>query len=229
MSIIKSRKFRAAIAGIVAIVAGKIGLNLDSETCGMIAAIVVAYITGQAISDHGVASAQISAAASKTTTTASQSPGFPQVTTVEVVKEPIAAASPPPTPSGQGGRVALAVAVLLAVLGMSIAASSGCHSKRDPVIAATLAAVNESRDAFVALDRRVQAKIVEDASNLEDGRIALARWREQREVVLFAFEAVYRALAVAATEPSKQNVAELLAATDAFRQAYEAATKEHTP
>jgi len=49
--ILQSKKALAAIAGVIVILAGKIGLDLPDETALEITGIVIAYILGQGIAD----------------------------------------------------------------------------------------------------------------------------------------------------------------------------------
>lgn len=58
---LKSKKVLALVLGIVATIAVKLGV--DAETAQEVAAIVIAYLVGQGIADHGKASAEIEAKA----------------------------------------------------------------------------------------------------------------------------------------------------------------------
>lgn len=84
--------------------------------------------------------------------------------------------------------------VLLLLLAMFVACGA---SRREKTIRATLVTVNASRDGLLKLDENLQATIVHDAASLEAGKTALAKHREQREVVLKAFVAAYHAIAAA--------------------------------
>ncbi len=56
-----SKKFIATVGGILITQAAKRGLNLPPESVNQITAVVIAYIVGQGVADHGKAAAQIDA------------------------------------------------------------------------------------------------------------------------------------------------------------------------
>jgi hypothetical protein len=58
-----SKKFMAAIIGLIVGIAGKFGFNLDPATVGILVAPFVAYIAGQGIADNGKHAAEITALA----------------------------------------------------------------------------------------------------------------------------------------------------------------------
>lgn len=99
-------------------------------------------------------------------------------------------------------RLTLPVVVLGALycaIALAPAMLSGCGaSARETTIKTTLTVVNAARDGFVAIDRDKQAKIVAEAKTLDEGKAALALYRDKRQAILTAFETTYRALAVAA-------------------------------
>ena len=89
----------------------------------------------------------------------------------------------------------------------------GCSaSHRERTIKATLAAVNEARDSFVTLDNSAQQTIVAIAPSYERGLAALLVYRKRREVVVDAFAAAYRAIALAATVDDASAIPTMLAA-----------------
>lgn len=94
-------------------------------------------------------------------------------------------------------------------------------SQRERTIKATLATVNEVRDAFVTFDRTTQLAIVNAAPTYERGAAALKTYRAKRDLVAEAFAVVYRAIATAATVNDDPSVATMLVAArqiaDAFR------------
>lgn len=59
---LQSRKFIAMIAGLIVQIGGKLGLQLDEETIDWCTGLIIAYIVGQSIADHGVAPAKIASA-----------------------------------------------------------------------------------------------------------------------------------------------------------------------
>jgi hypothetical protein len=106
---------------------------------------------------------------------------------------------------------------------LSLVASCGPSSKQKTV-SATFGAVNVAREAFRTYDNQVQAAIVDDAQTLEEGKAALAAWREKRDRVVRAFESAYYAIALAATDLSDHNLADMLAAFAVFRATYKDVT-----
>lgn len=62
-SFLHSKKFVAAIIGIIITIGGRYGLNLDPQLVQDVVYILIAYIVGQGIADHGKAAAQITAMA----------------------------------------------------------------------------------------------------------------------------------------------------------------------
>ena len=62
MDLLKSKKFQAAIGGIIVVIGQDLaGLNLDPETVTAIIGLVVSYIVGQGIADHGKEKAKVEA------------------------------------------------------------------------------------------------------------------------------------------------------------------------
>jgi len=91
----------------------------------------------------------------------------------------------------------LALIYLAAIFGLMV--QSGCGpSSRDKTLSTTLLSVNAARDGFIEWDKQYQESIVDAATSLEDGRDKLLAYREDRDVVLRAFEIAYRAIALAA-------------------------------
>ena len=58
-ALITSRKFLAAIAGVIIPLLKKVGVELDLEALIMIESVIVAFIIGQGIADHGKEKARI--------------------------------------------------------------------------------------------------------------------------------------------------------------------------
>lgn len=117
-------------------------------------------------------------------------------------------------------RVVLLFVVALAACG---------PSAKQKTIATTLAATNAARDAFLLYDDTRQASIVDNATSLEEGKERLAAWREDRDEVVAAFETVYRAIAIAATDASDMNVAEMVALAASLREVYARVTGKDPP
>ena len=111
-------------------------------------------------------------------------------------------------------------APILFLFGLSCCGCSA--SQRETTIKATLAAVNESRDAFVVFDRATQAAIVETARTYERGVEALAHYREKREPVVLGFTVAYRAIAIAATVNDDPSVASMVDAAKQVADAWKA-------
>ncbi len=87
-----------------------------------------------------------------------------------------------------------------AVIATVLACGAG---QREKTIKATLISVNAERDAFGELDLKAQQAIVAACNPPEcfeaEARRRIEAYREQRAKILASFEAVYRALAIAAT------------------------------
>lgn len=89
----------------------------------------------------------------------------------------------------------------------------GCGaSARERTIKTTLAAVNETRVAFVVFDRGAQSAIVATAQSFEQGAAALQAYRAKRELVVDAFSFAYRAIATAATLNDERSLTEMISA-----------------
>lgn len=97
-----------------------------------------------------------------------------------------------------------------AALALTIAFVGSCGASIETIrqknLQATLTVVNSLRDGFVVWDDGNQTRIVDDAKTFEDGKAALVEYRTKRELVVLSFEAVYKALAVAALDLSLANV-----------------------
>lgn len=59
MDILKSKKFQAAIVGLIMAIAGKAGLQLDDTALLTILSPILAYIAGQGLADIGKERAKI--------------------------------------------------------------------------------------------------------------------------------------------------------------------------
>ncbi len=59
MDILKSKKFQAAIVGLIVAFAGKYGLNLDETAIMAILSPILAYIAGQGLADIGKEKAKL--------------------------------------------------------------------------------------------------------------------------------------------------------------------------
>lgn len=103
------------------------------------------------------------------------------------------------------------------VLALALAACGPSAQQR--ALRATLTTVNATRDAFIVWDRGYQSMIVRNARELEQAKRELAAYRAGREHVVLAFEAVYKALAVAALDPSEVPVTKAVEAAHAALQA----------
>lgn len=115
----------------------------------------------------------------------------------------------------------LLTAALVAVYALVL--SSACsRSQRTDTIHATFVAVNGARDGFAVWDKNHQHAIMESARSREEGRDALARYREaQRPAIVEGFVVAYQTLAAAATasdDPSlKGAVAAAMHVIDAVK------------
>lgn len=59
MEILKSKKFQAAVVGVIVAFAGKAGLNLDDTSLLTVLSPILAYIAGQGLADIGKEKAKI--------------------------------------------------------------------------------------------------------------------------------------------------------------------------
>lgn len=75
-------------------------------------------------------------------------------------------------------------------------------ASRTRTLSVALESLNAMRDALVAYDAQHQERIVDSATNLEDGKRRLAEYRTRRERVTAALLTAYSALAVAASDTS---------------------------
>lgn len=57
-TLLTSKKFRAAIAGVVVALIAKLGIELDTDAVAIIISPILAYIIGQGVADHGKSRAQ---------------------------------------------------------------------------------------------------------------------------------------------------------------------------
>jgi sirohydrochlorin ferrochelatase len=79
-------------------------------------------------------------------------------------------------------------------------------SQKERTLKSTLAGVNAAREALVAWDETTQLEIVRTATRRADGEAKLAQHRADRAEIVAAFEAIYRALAIAAMDLDKANL-----------------------
>lgn len=115
----------------------------------------------------------------------------------------------------------LLILATLAFLSVAVVASTGCSaSQRERTIKTTLAAVNETRVAFVVFDRAAQAAIVATATSYEQGATALAAYRAKREIVVDAFSFAYRSIATAATINDEPTLANMISAAAGIAEAF---------
>lgn len=112
------------------------------------------------------------------------------------------------------------VAVLVAACG---------PGAKERTIKTTLTGVNAARAAFVAWDDRAQNEIVDKATSMAEGQAALEEHRRRRVTLVTAFEGAYRAIALAAVDPSDLNVAEVVAAAATLWQVYKEITGGDVP
>jgi len=91
---------------------------------------------------------------------------------------------------------------------------------RDKALRGTLAGVTAARAAMVVWDAQVQDQIVADSTSLEQGKAALAEHRDDRAVLVAAFEAAYFTLAIAATDLNDQTLAQAVVAATKLNALY---------
>ena len=59
LEILRSKKFQAALIGLIVALVGEIGLNLDTEALITVLSPVLTYILGQAVADAGKERAKV--------------------------------------------------------------------------------------------------------------------------------------------------------------------------
>ena len=62
MGLLTSKKFQAAVIGVVVMVLGEVGLQLDPDTLLLVVSPIIAYIVGQGVADIGKGKAEVEAA-----------------------------------------------------------------------------------------------------------------------------------------------------------------------
>lgn len=116
------------------------------------------------------------------------------------------------------------------LLVLYLLATCGGQSQRERTIKATLVAVNQARDAFIAFDSKTQDLIADTAPSVARGMELFAAYRAKRELVVKAFELAYRAIAIAATANDDPSFKSMLDAVRAITKAYENFQKDkHAP
>lgn len=84
-------------------------------------------------------------------------------------------------------------------------------SQREQTIKITLTRVNQARDAFIVLDQKIQAAIVDSAKTFEEGVARLEAYRQKRALAVQGFEIAYRMIAIAATSDDDKSLLTMLA------------------
>lgn len=104
-------------------------------------------------------------------------------------------------------------ALLIQALVLSALFTASCSNPeqtRRKTVAGAFRGVNAARDGFVAWDLARQDQIIADATSISDGEAKLKSYREHRHTVELAFEVAYRGLALAALEPTIDNLGKAL-------------------
>ncbi len=101
--------------------------------------------------------------------------------------------------------------VLLLAIAFLISVPACGASARDRAVQSALVTTNAARDVFIAFDRQHQAAIVAAATSEVGGAAALAEYRTKRAIAVTYFEALYRALAIAAVITDDPNNLTVLA------------------
>lgn len=90
----------------------------------------------------------------------------------------------------------------------------GCGgNSRQQTLRTSLVAVNAARDGLVTWDEDHQSQIIAAATSKEEARAKLDTYRADRVKLVNAFEAVYRAIAVAAVAGDKASLDDALQAS----------------
>lgn len=107
-----------------------------------------------------------------------------------------------------------ALVALFAIYAASL--GSACSaSQREKALHASFVTLNAARDGFVKWDDQTQARIVNDAQTLGEGKRALAEHRAARDKLVETFELAYRTLASALVLNDEQSFAAALRAVEA--------------
>ena len=109
--------------------------------------------------------------------------------------------------------------VAVALVALALLAACG-PSARTRTLHTTLATVDATRAGFIAYDDQQQAAIIDRSTSFEDGRAHLEAYRAARAGVVLAFEAAYRAIALALVD--KADVGQVLTAALRLREAVDA-------
>jgi hypothetical protein len=91
-----------------------------------------------------------------------------------------------------------AITRILTVITIGLLLAACTKTARKDTIGAALLATNAVRDGFVQYDDTTQAKIVAEATSLEEGKAKLKEYREKRAKVLALFPVAYYSIAAAA-------------------------------
>lgn len=108
-------------------------------------------------------------------------------------------------------RRALQLVVLLCAL-----VACGGKDKRATTIKATLAAVNQARDAYIVFDGKAQNLIADTAQTRAEAVERLATYRAKRELIVEAFTVAYQAIATAAAINDDPSIKTMLTAVEAL-------------
>ncbi len=118
----------------------------------------------------------------------------------------------------------------LSLLGPILALLVACGpGARDKALRGTLTGVTAARAAMVTWDASTQDRIVADSTSREQGQAALAEHREDRAVLVAAFEASYFAIAIAATDLNDQTLSQAVVAATKLYALYQRITGAPAP
>lgn len=95
---------------------------------------------------------------------------------------------------------------------------AACGATRAKTLRTTLAGVDATAAGFETWDGEHQLALVGQAETRDAAEAELVAYRARREVVVTAFEAAYRALAVAALDPDAGSIAPAVAAAQTVFQ-----------
>lgn len=95
---------------------------------------------------------------------------------------------------------------------------AACGATRAKTLRTTLAGVDATATGFETWDGEHQLAIVDQAETRDAAEAELAAYRARRDVVIAAFEAAYRTIAVAALDPDAGSIAPAIAAAQAVYQ-----------
>lgn len=95
-----------------------------------------------------------------------------------------------------------------------------CATSRDAVLSRVSSGLEAAQKAFIQADVRNQEAIVAKATSLEEGKKALAAYRDKRDKVAGAFVLAWSAVAAASLDLTEKSFVEAVGAAGAAYRAW---------